>query len=87
LRSTQATLTINAPCGRRAIEPIRLPSPRQFTPDRAGRTAQKRPNGTLAAASMMFSEYHATFLTIEVLVLSFHNNILCPLGWGVAFET
>jgi hypothetical protein len=45
------------------------------------------PNGTLAAASMMFSEYHATFLTIEVLVLSFHNNILCPLGWGVAFET
>ena len=36
---------------------------------------------------MMFSEYHATFLTVEVLVLSFHNSILCPLGWGVAFET
>jgi len=28
----------------------------------------------------MFGEYHATFLAAEVLALSVHRNILCPVG-------
>ena len=39
-----------------------------------------RAAGTLAAASVMLGEYHATFLAAEVLASPVHRNILCPEG-------
>ena len=63
-----------------AIAAVVLPPPRQFTANRAGRATKKAPDHPLAAATIMLGEYHATFLAAEVLALSVHRNILCPVG-------
>jgi len=53
---------------------------RQFKPD-GGMMPPKTPTDlTQARPPPMFSKDHATFLGFQVLVVSFHGNISCPLG-------
>src|SRR5680860_1404319 len=78
--ASRAAGVIHKPCSLRTIDAAFLPTPRQLAADRARRALQKLPVRPLAAAPIMFGEYHATFLAAEVLVSSVHRNILCPLG-------
>src|SRR5680860_309521 len=62
------------------IIPTRRGTPRQFKPDGGMMPSEKLANLTQARSPPMFRKDHATFLGVQVLVLAFHGNILCPLG-------
>jgi hypothetical protein len=80
--TTYAAGIIDLPLQHRAVGPIRLPPARQFSADRAGRTAKKPPHRPLAAAPTMLGEDHAALLAAEMLASSVHRNILRPSGSG-----
>jgi len=78
--TSRAPNVVNQPRRLRAIGTVILTTPRQFPANRARRPVKKHPDRLLAAAPVMFGEYHATFLAAEVLASSVHRNILCPKG-------
>jgi hypothetical protein len=60
------------------IIPAKRRTPRQFKPDGAVMPPKKPTDLTQARSPPMFRQDHATFFGIQVLVVSFHGNILCP---------
>ena len=62
------------------IIPARHGSPHQFKPDGAMMPPKKSADLTQAGSPPMLRKDHATFLGVQVPVVSFHGNILCPLG-------
>jgi len=62
------------------IIPAGCGTPRQFKPDGGMMPPKKAADLTQARSPSMFRKDHATFLGVQVLVMSFHRNILCPLG-------
>ena len=66
----------------RAVAGILQSPPRQFPPDRAGRTAEEMVDRPKARPAPMLAQNHATFLAVEVPVSFVHRNILCPASPG-----
>jgi hypothetical protein len=62
------------------IIPAGCGTPRQFKPDGGMMPPKKPTNLTQTRSPPMFRKDHATFLGVQVLVVSFHGNILCPLA-------
>ena len=62
------------------IVPAKRGTPLQFKPDGGMMPPKKVTDLTQARSPLMFRKDYATFLGVQVLVVSFHANILCPLG-------